>query len=67
MHKAILVFALSLITKNNAICAVSMVRGFCRKRLLSDLKTFTTVAMETKVCHVIKSWTSFLENVIVGC
>ena len=32
MHKAILAVALSLKTKNNAICAVSLVRGFCRKK-----------------------------------
>ena len=38
MHKAILVFALSLNTQNNAICAVSLVRGFVEKRLLSNLK-----------------------------
>ena len=25
------------------------------------------VAMETKVCHVIKLWTSFHKNLTVGC
>ena len=25
------------------------------------------VAMETKVCHVIKNWTSFQKNLTVGC
>ena len=32
MHKVILAVALSLNTKSNAICAVSLVRGFCRKK-----------------------------------
>ena len=42
---------------------------FVEKRLLSHLKTPKTVAMETKVCHVIKLWTSFQlqKNLIVGC
>ena len=26
-----------------------------------------TVPMETKVCHVIKLWTSFQKNLVVGC
>ena len=29
------------------------------KKILSHLKTPETVAMKTKVCHVIKLWTSF--------
>ena len=37
MQKAILVFALSLNTLNNVICAVSLGRGFCRKKTLSQL------------------------------
>ena len=37
------------------------------KRDLSHLKTPKTVATETKVCHVIKFWTSFQKNLIVGC
>ena len=40
---------------------------FVQKRHLSHLKTFKTVAMETKVCHVINLWTSFQKNLIVGC
>ena len=32
---------------------------FVEKKLLSHLKTLKTVAMETKMCHVIKLWTSF--------
>ena len=32
MQKALLAVALSLNTKNNAVCAVSLVRGFCRKK-----------------------------------
>ena len=44
-----------------------LVRGFVEKRVLSHLKTPKTVAMETKVCHVIKLWTSFPKNLIVGC
>ena len=40
---------------------------FVEKRVLATLKTPKTVAMETKVCHVIKIWTSFQENLIVGC
>ena len=40
---------------------------FVEKRVLSHLKTPKTVAMETKVCHVIKLWTSFQKNSIVGC
>ena len=59
MHKAVLVFALSLNTKNNAICAVFEVGGFCRKKTFEHLKTLKTVAMETKVCHVIKIWKNF--------
>ena len=38
MHKAILAVALSLIAKNNAICAVSLVTDFCRKRVLGHVK-----------------------------
>ena len=35
---------------------------------LSHLKnTPNTVAMETKVCYVIKLWTSLQKNLIVGC
>ena len=63
MHKAILVVALSLNTKNNAICAMSLVRGFVEK----SFEPAKTVAMETKVCHVIKLWTSFQKNLVVGC
>ena len=40
---------------------------FVEKSHLSHLKTPKTVAMETKVCHVIKLWTSFQKNLIVGC
>ena len=32
---------------------------FVEKRILSQLKTLKTVVMETKVCPVIKRWTSF--------
>ena len=39
---------------------------FVVKRVLSHLKTPKSVAMETKVCHVIKLWTSFQKNLIVG-
>ena len=35
---------------------------FVEKEILSILKTPKTVAMETKVCHGIKLWTSFLKN-----
>ena len=35
---------------------------FVVKRVLSHLKTPKSVAMETKVCHVIKLWTSFQKN-----
>ena len=40
---------------------------FVEKRVLSHFKTLKTVAMETKVCHVIKLWTSFQKNLIAGC
>ena len=40
---------------------------FVEKILLSHLQTLKTLAMETKVCHVIKLWTSFQKNLIVGC
>ena len=36
MHKAILPVVLSLNTKNYADCAVSLVRGFCRKLKTPD-------------------------------
>ena len=35
---------------------------FVGERVLSHLKKPKTVAMETKVSHVIKLWTSFLKN-----
>ena len=35
---------------------------FEEKRVLSRLKTPKTVAMEIKVCHVVKLWTSFQEK-----
>ena len=38
--------------------------GFVEKRLLSHLKTLKTVAMQTKVCHVIKLWTSFQKKTL---
>ena len=38
VHKAISAVAFSLNTENNAICAMSLIRGFCRKSLLSRLK-----------------------------
>ena len=41
---------------------------FVEKKCLSHLKnTPNMVAMETKVCHVIKLWTSFQKNLTVGC
>ena len=41
---------------------------FVEQRCLSHLKnTLNMVAMETKVCRVIKLWTSFQKNLIVGC
>ena len=40
---------------------------FVEKRALSHHKTPKTVAMKTKVCYVIKLWTSFQKNLIVGC
>ena len=40
---------------------------FVVKRHLSHLKTLKTVAMETKVCHVIQLSTSFQNNLTVGC
>ena len=41
---------------------------FVEKRCLSHLKnTYNMVAMETKVFHVIKLWTSFQKNLTVGC
>ena len=41
---------------------------FVEQRCLSHLKyTLNMVAMETKVCHVIKLWTSFQKNLTVGC
>ena len=45
MHKAILSVALSLNTKNNVICALSFVKGFCRK------KTFDPSLKHLKSCH----------------
>ena len=33
--------------------------AFVEKRPLSHLKTLKAVAMETKLCHVIKVWASF--------
>ena len=39
---------------------------FVEKRLLSHLKKPKTVAMKTKVFHVIKFSTSFQKNLIVG-
>ena len=58
--------ALSLNFKNNAFCSVSLVWGFVEKRDLSHLKTPKSVAMETKVCHMIHLWKSFQKNVLVG-
>ena len=41
---------------------------FVEQRCLCHLKnTLNMVAMETKVCHVIKLWTSFQKNFTVGC
>ena len=40
---------------------------FVEKRPMSHLKTPKTVVIETKVCHMIKFWTSFQKNLIVGC
>ena len=40
---------------------------FVGQRVLSHLKTPKTVAVETKVCHVIKLWTNFQKNLVVGC
>ena len=40
---------------------------FVEKRVLSHYKTLKTVAMETKVCYLIKLWTSFQKNLIVSC
>ena len=41
---------------------------FVEKRCLSHLKnTPNMVAMETKVCHVIKLWISFQKNLTVDC
>ena len=40
---------------------------FVEERTLSHLKTLKTVAMETKVCHGIKLWTSFQKNLTIGC
>ena len=40
---------------------------FVEKRDLSHLKTPKTVAMEAKVCHVIKLYTSFQKHLMVGC
>ena len=40
---------------------------FIEKRPLSHLKTLKLAAMETKVSHVIKFWTSFQKNLTVGC
>ena len=41
---------------------------FVEQRCLSHLKnTLNIVAMETKVCHVTKLWTSFQKNLTVGC
>ena len=39
---------------------------FVEQRCLSHLKnTLNLVAIETKVCHVIKLWTSFQKNLTV--
>ena len=54
-------------TKTIAICTGRLVWGFCRTIYLTHLKTLTMVAMETKVCHVIKLWTRFQKNLTVGC
>ena len=40
---------------------------FVQTRVLSQLKTNKIDAMDTKVCHVIKLWTSFQKNLTVGC
>ena len=41
---------------------------FVEQRFLSHLKnTLNMVAMETKVCHVIKLWTSFQKNLTLVC
>ena len=41
---------------------------FVEQRCLSVLKnTLNMVAMETKVCHVIKLWTSFHKKLTVAC
>ena len=41
---------------------------FVEQGCLSHLKnTLNMVAMKTKVCHVIKIWTSFQRNCKVGC
>ena len=40
---------------------------FVNEKLLSHLKILKTVAMETKVCHVINLWKSFQKNLTIGC
>ena len=41
---------------------------FVEQRCLSHLKnTLNMVVLETKVCHVIKLWTSFQKNLTVDC
>ena len=41
---------------------------FVEQRWSSHLKnTLNIVAMETKVCHVIKLWKSFQKNLTVDC
>ena len=41
---------------------------FVEQRFLSHLKnTLNMVAMDNKVCHVIKLLTSFLKNLTIGC
>ena len=37
------------------------------EKTLRQLIALETVAMKTKVCHVIKLWTSFQSNFTVGC
>ena len=53
---------------NNPARVFSLEIGvFVEKKIWATLKTLKTVAMETKVCHMFKLWTSFQKNLTVGC
>ena len=62
MQKAILYVHIYYMLKIMQFVQCLWLEDFVEQRLLSHLKTVKTVAIETKVCHVIKLWTSFQIN-----